>query len=114
VNITLRRVSDESFRMPLTTFYPLDAGQFKWKIPPGLENHDDYFVRVIPNRRLPNKPNIMASKSKPFTVVKNTNTPKSLKVMQPQDGAVWYGGQVRFLQWKFDGASRKFHNLRAK
>lgn len=74
LNITLRRVGDDSFRMPLTALYPLGAGQFKWKIPAGLENHDDYYVRVLPNRLVAGKPNMMASKSKPFTIVTNTNT----------------------------------------
>jgi len=76
VNITLRRKGNDSFRFPLTTFFPTETGQFKWKIPDQLENHDDYYVRILPNRPLPGKPNIMASKSKPFTIVKNVNTRK--------------------------------------
>ena len=30
---------------------------------------------------------------------------KSITVRQPTVGAVWYGGQYRFIQWAFNGAS---------
>lgn len=42
---------------------------YKWKIPKDLPNGDDYIIRINPIRPLPNRPNIMASKSKPFTIV---------------------------------------------
>ncbi len=78
LNITLRRASDPSFAVPIARDYPLKNFMYQWKIPTGLANADDYIIRVIPNRLYPRpgRPNIMASKSKPFTIVSKRNVSK--------------------------------------
>jgi hypothetical protein len=74
LNITLRRTSDSDFRLPITKLYETNKLTYKWKIPTNLPNADDYYIRIQPNRPLPGKPNIMGSKSKPFTIVSSAPT----------------------------------------
>ena len=87
VNITLRRVGDATFRLPLTTFYSTDAGKFTWKVPAELASQDDYFIRVLPNRLYAEgRPHIMSSKSKPFTIINKAPT----RTYPPWAGSVFF------------------------
>lgn len=71
LNITLRRKSDPSFAYHIVRDAPTGALQYAWKVPSGLPNANDYVLYLVPNRLFPEvgRPNIMASKSKPFTIV---------------------------------------------
>lgn len=106
LNITLTRQNDSSFRVPLVVNYDTSRGAFQWRIPSWLPTCDHYVLRIIPNRAFPRpgRPNIMASKSKPFTIIgKNVET--AIRVLTPSAGTIWYSGQFRVIRWRLDGSA---------
>jgi hypothetical protein len=105
LNITLRRYSDPTFRYPITTFFPTANLSFPWKLPEDLPSYSDYQIRIIPNRAFPapGRPNIMGSKSRPFTIIQKSAN-QGIQLLNPTSESVWFSGETRNILWRFPNA----------
>ncbi|KAI3636677.1 hypothetical protein MIR68_005366 [Amoeboaphelidium protococcarum] len=101
VNISIHRANDSSFIRPLVQNYPFDKFAYTFTVPYDLDSNTDYRIYVRPNRLFPNRPNMVASKTQPFTIVK-TNT-SSVKFAFPNNGTKFVGGQFRIVRFTVQG-----------
>lgn len=108
LNITLVRASAQpngggasAVRLPLVTDYDTQAFGYRWLVPADIPTASDYVIRINPNRAFPRpgRPNIMASKSKPFTII-GADAEQAVQVVSPGEDAFWFTGQFRTIRWQ--------------
>lgn len=74
-HIRLRNLENASFVYNIADDVPTDKFHFDWKVPAELANLDTYYIRLLPQRQNPLRPdgtpmpNIVSSNSRPFLIV---------------------------------------------